>query len=1101
MTVSIPANAPESSPFADFGSAPEPVVAVPSETLTGSPLDADDPDNEPVEQTLASHTDNGPRALRPYQTQAVGKVHEAWNGGESRVSVVLPTGTGKELADDTPIPVPGGFRLLRDIEVGDDVIGPQGRAVEVIGTFDNGVQPVWRVVFSDGSSVLAGAGHLWEVTDSAGHRRVLTTAQIQNIGLRGGSRSRGWRFHIPMTAPVRHPWIPRALGTLEMPGDVTRRRSPDPYDENLPEAAPLSLGHRATAATSTLERVVRAPAHPLRNRDRAGAGKVLTPAACEPAYQIGMKITAGVPVPANVLAQWMCGPVEGRVTLLAGILDGGMRMVSRRVMARVPTLYGPMVNELVASLGGTAGTSNSHTGKGKVLIRVHLPSGVRVPTRSRRLPRPLSEPNRAIVAIEEAGTAVTRCLSVDHPKGLFLCGRDYIVTHNSTVIAKVATDARSRGEKALLLAHREELLEQMAAACEAVDPGGQEIGFVAADRDDPGKDIVVASFQTLSRSPKRLAALGKRDVILADECFPAGTLIGGVPIEDIEVGDLVPSWDQVTETFVQRRVVKTTVARAFALVRVRFGRGDELCCTPRHPFLTDDGWEPAADLLRKSVVSDGLDAEPVTGVERLTPTEDGTFGGVCPDGLVYNLEVEGTHTYLVNGLVVHNCHHISAPTYVKVLEDLGAMDDASGVRSCGFTATMHRDDGKALGEVWSKVVFERDFAWAVKNGFLVPPKGKTVAVEGLNQLGSVHIRAGDYARNELEEVMAASVDSTVDAVQRHCPPGAAMIVFAVSVSHAQALAEKLTGVGIRSEVITGEHKREHRKAVYADYHSGKLDALVTVAVLTEGADFPRCDTVVMARPTRSKVLLSQCIGRAVRLYTDPITGREKTVATVLDLTGVTRDMKMASLTDLWPQAEREFFDEDGDKIDEDTGPSTGVLVNERQGPLTLEDIDLLGPQMQAHIREVLWLSTDPAITGGSPTAANSEILFLPTRDPFSYMFIWPPLDQMNTAQVTLGKLDRTGRADLWSDANGSPVVGTLQQAMDAAESVAGRKECISRKAGWRRPQVRPTESQIKTAHALGVPDPENLSRGQISDRLSTIFASRAFANMLTSVRR
>lgn len=964
MTVSIPVNAPESSPFADFGSAPEPVVAVPSETLTGSPLDADDPDNEPVEQTLASHTDNGPRALRPYQTQAVGKVHEAWNGGESRVSVVLPTGTGKELADDTPIPVPGGFRLLRDIEVGDDVIGPQGRAVEVIGTFDNGVQPVWRVVFSDGSSVLAGAGHLWEVTDSAGHRRVLTTAQIQNIGLRGGSRSRGWRFHIPMTAPVRHPWIPRALGTPEMPGDVTRRRSPDPYDENLPEAAPLSLGHRATAATSTLERVVRAPAHPLRNRDRAGAGKVLTPAACEPAYQIGMKITAGVPVPANVLAQWMCGPVEGRVTLLAGILDGGMRMVSRRVMARVPTLYGPMVNELVASLGGTAGTSNSHTGKGKVLIRVHLPSGVRVPTRSRRLPRPLSEPNRAIVAIEEAGTAVTRCLSVDHPKGLFLCGRDYIVTHNSTVIAKVATDARSRGEKALLLAHREELLEQMAAACEAVDPGGQEIGFVAADRDDPGKDIVVASFQTLSRSPKRLAALGKRDVILADEC-----------------------------------------------------------------------------------------------------------------------------------------HHISAPTYVKVLEDLGAMDDASGVRSCGFTATMHRDDGKALGEVWSKVVFERDFAWAVKNGFLVPPKGKTVAVEGLNQLNSVHIRAGDYARNELEEVMAASVDSTVDAVQRHCPPGAAMIVFAVSVSHAQALAEKLTGVGIRSEVITGEHKREHRKAVYADYHSGKLDALVTVAVLTEGADFPRCDTVVMARPTRSKVLLSQCIGRAVRLYTDPITGREKTVATVLDLTGVTRDMKMASLTDLWPQAEREFFDEDGDKIDEDTGPSTGVLVNERQGPLTLEDIDLLGPQMQAHIREVLWLSTDPAITGGSPTAANSEILFLPTRDPFSYMFIWPPLDQMNTAQVTLGKLDRTGRADLWSDANGSPVVGTLQQAMDAAESVAGRKECISRKAGWRRPQVRPTESQIKTAHALGVPDPENLSRGQISDRLSTIFASRAFANMLTSVRR
>lgn len=49
----------------------------------------------------------------------------------------------------------------------------------------------------------------------------------------------------------------------------------------------------------------------------------------------------------------------------------------------------------------------------------------------------------------------------------------------------------------------------------------------------------------------------------------------------------------------------------------------------------------------------------VDHVEVLQRGSDGTFGGVCPDGLVYNLEVEGVHTYTANGVIVHNCHEAS----------------------------------------------------------------------------------------------------------------------------------------------------------------------------------------------------------------------------------------------------------------------------------------------------------------------------------------------------------------------------------------------------------------------------------------------------------
>jgi superfamily II DNA or RNA helicase len=314
---------------------------------------------------------------------------------------------------------------------------------------------------------------------------------------------------------------------------------------------------------------------------------------------------------------------------------------------------------------------------------------------------------------------------VTHPSGLYLTGHEHIVTHNSTVIAKLSTDARAEGKRVVLLAHRGELLDQMAEAVAAVEPGGEPVGVVAGRRNDPGTAIVAASFQTLSR-PKRLSQLGPRDVILADEA-----------------------------------------------------------------------------------------------------------------------------------------HHITADTYRKVLVELGALeniDKSTGevlspalARTAGFTATMYRADGKHLGDVWSHVVYEQDVLWAIDNGFLVAPRGKVIRIDGLNKLASIKSQHGDYRATELNDVMAASVPTTVETVIRHAS-GRAPIIFAVSVAHAHMIAGELSNRGFSAEAITGNMARDNRSEVYSAFRDGKVSAMVTVAVLTEGADFPRCDTVVMARPTRSQVL-------------------------------------------------------------------------------------------------------------------------------------------------------------------------------------------------------------------------------------------------------
>lgn len=866
------------------------------------------------------------RVLRPYQVEAADSVRDAWNQNKNRVSVVLPTGTGKQLAHSTPVPTPSGMKLHGDLHVGDVVFHSSGQPTRVTHVHPHGVVDVWRMTFSDKSSILAGKDHLWKVCRRKRKPTLKTTWELANSPLRDFADDGRYMWRIPMTEPVEYPNAdlpidPYMMGTLITDKGLRGRSSQTPLTvpgiKNFPQAVITT-----------------------HSPDRHKAEE----------YLRSTGLDKFIP------QQYLTAHVDARISLLKGILDGDD---CSRTQGRCSLTYhtesyhlATDVQRLVWSLGGTAVLSNEYT------LKILLPPHIRVPWYSVYSPTvenigKVETPHRSIVSVEYAGKEECQCITVQHSDGLYLAGEEHIVTHNSTVIASVATKARDEGKKVLLLAHRAELLDQMAGAVQAVDPDGEEVGIVAADRDENSTDIVAASFQTLSRSPNRLAALGKRDVILADEC-----------------------------------------------------------------------------------------------------------------------------------------HHISAPTYLKVLENLGAMDDTTGVTSCGFTATMYRDDGKALGDVWSEVVYEKDLIWAIDNGFLIPPKGKTIVIPGLNKLASIKTVAGDYKQNDLADVMGASVDSTVDAILRHCP-NSAMIVFAVSVEHAQVLAEKLAANGIPARDVTGAHKRDYREEAYADFREGRLNCLVTVQVLTEGADFPRCDTVVLARPTRSKVLLTQIIGRSVRPYTDPLTGLAKTNAVVLDLSGVVRDVKLASLTDLFPDADTQYFDDKGTNRTDDEEFVDTLLSRpkkkEREGRLDLEDIDLLD---RSRRRKVVWLRTGPL------NGTLDEVAFMPLKNGGEYVFLYPPVNRLGDQMVALGHFSKQGVVSFLTGQDGQPVRGTLTQAMDAAEKMVGPQNYISDKAGWRHPSVAPSEKQVMLGRNLGIPNAESLSRGQLSDKLSEIFASRIFADVV-----
>lgn len=255
----------------------------------------------------------------------------------------------------------------------------------------------------------------------------------------------------------------------------------------------------------------------------------------------------------------------------------------------------------------------------------------------------------------------------------------------------------------------------------------------------------------------------------------------------------------------------------------------------------------------------------VARVEVREQTSDRTFGGLCPDGFVYNLEISGNHNYFADGILVHNCHHSAAKSYRRVL---GYFEPRL---TLGFTATPNRGDRVRLDDVFSRIIFQRDLRWGIENGYLTDIYCLRVNIG--YDISAVRTRMGDYAPGELAEAMDGTADAIAEAYKDYAR--GATLIFAVNVNQAKEIASRIDG----AVVVTGE--TADRSSIIQAFTDGEIPCIVNCMVFTEGTDIPRVETVIIARPTQSEALYAQMVGRGLRLYP----GKEK--LTLIDCVGVT----------------------------------------------------------------------------------------------------------------------------------------------------------------------------------------------------------------------
>jgi hypothetical protein len=233
-------------------------------------------------------------------------------------------------------------------------------------------------------------------------------------------------------------------------------------------------------------------------------------------------------------------------------------------------------------------------------------------------------------------------------------------------------------------------------------------------------------------------------------------------------------------------------------------------------------------------------------------------------GDIVLVQIQSTRTFdpsvmkkgLTVTLLIDESHREAAKSY-RTFEELLRPD-----HKLGLTATPYRLDNKSLS--FDSIAYSRTLLSLANQGWLAKPKYVRVNTDRKFDLITT---AGDFTKKSMGLMSGDDVRSKFVAAHyvKNKDQYGCTIIFAPGIAASKVIEDILTLKKIRAKSLSGEDDKPYRDAVVRDFREGKLEVLINVQLFTAGFDCPRIRTVFMARPTMSKTLWLQAVGRGARV--------------------------------------------------------------------------------------------------------------------------------------------------------------------------------------------------------------------------------------------
>lgn len=219
-------------------------------------------------------------------------------------------------------------------------------------------------------------------------------------------------------------------------------------------------------------------------------------------------------------------------------------------------------------------------------------------------------------------------------------------------------------------------------------------------------------------------------------------------------------------------------------------------------------------------------------------------------------------------VLVDEAHHIVAPGYLKMLEhfrlELKRKDSPALV---GVSATMSRLDGIRIGAAIDHIVYHKDYVAMIEEKWLVDIIFTTVKSKA--NLSSIKSSSGgDFNVDQLSRAVNTPDNNQIafNAWRSQAGQRESTLVFCVDTRHVRDLTKVFRDAGVDAQYITSLTNTRERASTLADFRNRQFPVLINCGIFTEGTDIPNIDCILLARPTKSRNLLVQMIGRGTRLF-------------------------------------------------------------------------------------------------------------------------------------------------------------------------------------------------------------------------------------------
>ncbi|MCJ1286305.1 hypothetical protein MMC26_005650 [Xylographa opegraphella] len=467
-------------------------------------------------------------------------------------------------------------------------------------------------------------------------------------------------------------------------------------------------------------------------------------------------------------------------------------------------------------------------------------------------------------------------------------------------------------------------------------------------------------------------------------------------------------------------------------------------------------------------------------------------------------------------VLVDEAHHIVASSYMETLKHFGLLEpSATSPALVGVSATLSRFDGLRLGAAIDHIVYHKDYVDMIGERWLSDVIFTTVQSKAdISKVSKSN--SGDFMQSELSS--AVNTNETNDIAVRAWLSRAhgrkSTIVFCVDLAHVSGLTMTFRKHGIDARFVTGNTHNKTRAELLDAFKSGEFPVLLNCGVFTEGTDIPNIDCVLLARPTRSRNLLVQMIGRGMRLHPgkenchiiDMVASLETGVVTIptlfgLDPSELVKEAGVEQLKELKQKNDLEVADvRPPTSTGTDTGrvPSSTITFTDYDSVYDLID-DTSGERHIRGISQLAWVHV-------------AEDRYVLSSQDGEYLTIektgvaQPAYQIRYNARVSSGLvLEKEWRP--YSRTREVARADTFSDAVHAADTFAAEtfpRYIIGRGQAWRK--VAATSGQLAFLNKLKEVDgklrPEQLTKGKAADMITKVkFGARGRLAKLQAQQR